>query len=74
MRDVLDAIERRFGLTNPVENKLTTIEVAEMLIREMRDALSYLQVDAPSSPNMLGWFRSRADYLLSCAENRILPE
>lgn len=68
VRQVLDTIERRFGVTNEVQGKLTTIEICEMLRDGLAEAMQHLR------PDTVDWFRQRIDYLLACAAERVKPE
>lgn len=67
VREVLDTIERRFGVTNEVLEKLTTIEVCEMLQGNLLSALQHLR------PDTIDWFKQRMNYLLQCASSRTRP-
>lgn len=68
VREVLDTIERRFGVTNPVQNHLTTIEIAEVLSQELTSAMEHLR------PDTVDWFKQRMTYVLQCAAARVKPQ
>ena len=68
VREVLDTIERRFGVANPVAGHLTTIEIAEIFTQELQAALQHLR------PDTVDWFRQRMDYVQQCLAARVRPQ
>lgn len=66
--DVVDLIERRFGVAPMTTELLSTRESQVMLIEKAREAMTHLR------PDTIDWFVQRMEYLFQCAEGRLQPE